>query len=312
MNALTWLRTHRVAVLKGGWSRERPISLKTGTAIEQSLTRQRIPFQTIDVDERILVTLQRRRVQFAYLALHGAFGEDGALQCILDFLKIPYTGSGPLASGLAMDKNLSKKLFLQHNVPTAAWLCVDKKTDREKIAKSITYPVFVKPADQGSAIGAGAAKNAVELKKSLRDCFKLSDRALIEQMIDGRELTVGILGKKVLPVVEIKPQHEFYDFHSKYAPGGSQHIVPAKMPLTLTRKVQTIAQRAFSALGCAVYGRVDVMLTKSNLPFVLEVNTIPGMTATSLLPDAARATGISFDQLVFEIARLSLEHQEIL
>ena len=131
-NALKWLRTHRVAVLKGGWSRERTISLKTGAAVEQALKRLGISFQAIDVDKNILRTLQRRRVQFAYIALHGEFGEDGALQCILDFLKIPYTGSGPLASGLAMDKNLSKKLFVQHNVPTAPWVCVDKKNNDQQ------------------------------------------------------------------------------------------------------------------------------------------------------------------------------------
>ena len=188
-----------------------------------------------------------------------------------------------------------------------------KKSDINKIARAITsYPVFVKPADQGSAIGVGSAKNSNALIKALKASFKISDRALIEQMIDGRELTVGILGDKALPVVEIKPAHAFYDFHSKYAPGGSVHVTPAPLTKSQTKKIQSISLRAFKALGCAVYGRVDVMLTKSGRPLVLEVNTIPGMTATSLLPDAARAVGINFDQLVLSIARLSLEHQCLL
>jgi D-alanine-D-alanine ligase len=309
-NALAWLRSHRVAVLKGGWSRERAISLKTGASVEQALKRLKVPFQSIDVDKNILVALRRRRVQFAFIALHGEFGEDGALQCLLDFLKIPYTGSGPLASGVAMDKNLSKKLFVQHKLPTMGWVCVENKADIKKVIRAVTsYPVFVKPVDQGSAIGAGPAKNALDLERALKSCFKISSRAMVEQMLDGRELTVGILDDKALPVVEIKPAHAFYDFHSKYAPGGSRHLTPAPIGFALTKKVQRIALRAFQALGCAVYGRVDVMLTRDNRPFVLEVNTIPGMTATSLLPDAARAAGISFDQLVLDIARLSLQRQ---
>src|SRR5581483_406018 len=181
------------------------------------------------------------------------------------------------------------------NVPTPPWVCVDKKSDIGKVARAVaSYPVFVKPADQGSAIGAGPAANAAALSKMLQACFAISERALIEQMIDGRELTVGILGEKALPVIEIKPAHAFYDFHSKYAPGGSVHVTPAPLSSAKTKQVQRVALRAFKALGCSVYGRVDVMLSRSGRPFVLEVNTIPGMTATSLLPDAARADGMSF------------------
>jgi D-alanine-D-alanine ligase len=296
-----------VAVLKGGWSRERSISLKTGAAVEQALKRLGVKFRSIDVNQNILAVLDRRRVQFAFIALHGAFGEDGALQCILDFLKIPYTGSGPLASGIAMDKHMSKTLFARHRVPTAPWICIEKKSDVANTIKAVaSYPVFVKPADQGSAIGVGSAKTPQALKKALRASFKISDRALVEQMIEGRELTVGILGGKALPVVEIKPSHAFYDFHSKYAAGGSVHVTPAELSKSKTKEVQAASLRAFNALGCSVYGRVDVMLSKTGRPLVLEVNTIPGMTATSLLPDAARAAGIDFDALVLEIARLSL------
>ncbi len=313
MRALRWLRSHRVAVLKGGWSRERAISLKTGASVEQALKRLGVKFQSIDVNKNIISTLQKRRIQFAVIALHGTFGEDGALQCILDFLKIPYTGSGPLSSALAMDKNISKTLFVQHGVATPPWICIDKKNELGAVAKGIkSFPVFVKPADQGSAIGVGSAKNARELSRLAKNCFRLSTRVLVEQMIVGRELTVGILGNKALPVVEIKPSHAFYDFHSKYAAGGSVHVTPAPLSAAKTKHIQKIAQRAFRALGCAVYGRVDVMLTKTGRPMVLEVNTIPGMTATSLLPDAARAAGINFDQLVLEICRLSLHHHGLL
>jgi D-alanine-D-alanine ligase len=168
-------------------------------------------------------------------------------------------------------------------------------------------PVFVKPADQGSAIGVNRVEKFVDLKPALAACFKVSDRALIEHFVSGRELTVGILGDRALPVVEIVPQHDFYDFHSKYAKGGSKHLVPADISPVQTVQAQKVAMQAFRSLGCEVYGRVDIILEPGDKFAVLEVNTIPGMTDTSLLPDAAKAEGITFDELVLQIVELSLQ-----
>lgn len=313
MNQISWLRSRRVAVLKGGWSRERPISLKTGAAVEVAFHRLKIPFFSIDVNRSIFSVLAKKKIQFAFIALHGEFGEDGGIQSGLEAMKIPYTGSGPVASGIAMDKDLSKKIFRQAGVPTPEWTIVPQNLidHDETMARAIALlkrgPVFVKPIDQGSAIGAAPAKNHTQLKKTIRDCLKYSSTALVERYIKGREITVGILGETALPVVEIVPEHRFYDFHSKYAKGGSRHLVPAPIAPPLMEKAKAIALRAFRSLKCSVYGRVDILLPPRGAMQVLEVNTIPGMTSTSLLPDAARAAGIPFDDLVLRIAILSLK-----
>jgi D-alanine-D-alanine ligase len=309
------LRVGRVAVLKGGWSRERPISLKTGAAVEASLRRLKIPFHSIDVRRDVASRLKKLRPDLCIIALHGAFGEDGEVQKILDRLGVAYTGSGAASSALAMDKIASKKKFVAARVPTPAWAIVRKVDLRRKknaaLAPALRMlargPVFVKPFDQGSAIGVSRVDDPRKLRPAVDACVRMSDAALVESFVEGRELTVGILGRQILPVIEIVPEHAFYDFHSKYARGGSRHLVPAKIGAAATRRVRTAAMRAYRALGCAAYGRVDVMLDGRGRPWVLEVNTIPGMTATSLLPDAARAVGIRFDELVLKIIQYSLE-----
>ena len=304
-----WLKSQRVAVLKGGWSRERPISLKTGAAVEASFRRLGVPVGTIDVKRDVLDQLRRHRVSFAFLALHGAFGEDGRIQSALELLGIGYTGCGPVPSALAMDKVASKRHFAAARVPTPDWI-LGTRADFEKSPSGLITKVdrwrrgrtvFVKPYDQGSAIGVNRVARRSELANALRACFRISSGALVERFIGGRELTVGIVGDQALPVIEIVPAHSFYDFHSKYAKGGSRHLVPAPLTGRVTRQVQEASRAAFRAIGGEVYGRVDVILDRSGRPWVLEVNTIPGMTATSLLPDAARSAGLSFDELVLRI-----------
>ncbi len=312
------LKKKRIAVLKGGWSREREISLKTGAAVEQAFKRLKIKALGIDIKRNIGDVLLKKKINFCFLALHGPFGEDGRIQSLLEILNIPYTGTGPLASAIAMDKNFSKQLFQQHSVPTAPWVVI-KKSEEEHTASSymnaqkmfLEGPVFVKPVDQGSAIGVSRVEKYVDLKPALTACFKVSSDALVERFIPGRELTVGVLGNHILPVIEIIPQHAFYDFHSKYAKGGSRHVVPADISPSLTVRAQKISGQAFNALGCDVYGRVDLILTPQEELFVLEVNTIPGMTATSLLPEAAKAEGIGFDELVIQIIELSLKRNAL-
>ncbi len=306
-NTLAWLKKYRVAVLKGGWSRERSISLKSGKAVEDAFKRLGVKTINIDVRKNIASQLKKARPDFCFIALHGTFGEDGGIQTMLRKMKIQYSGSGPTSSYLAMDKNMSKRLFVDANVMTPPWLILEKGQSPEPIAQWLRKTsLFIKPVDQGSAIGASKVETPAQLSKAIKDCFKLSDRAMVERFIAGRELTVGILGNKTLPVVEIIPKHKFYDFHSKYAPGGSRHVVPAKLSSSITKKTQKVALEAFKAVRCAVYGRVDLLLAKNGEIYVLEVNTIPGMTDTSLLPDAARAAGMSFDQLVLKICALSL------
>ena len=312
------LKKKRIAILKGGWSREREISLKTGAAVENSFKRLGIKTLGIDIKRNISDVLSKKKINFCFLALHGPFGEDGRIQSLLEILDIPYTGTGALASAIAMDKNISKQLFQQHSVPTAPWTVI-KKSEMASSASSYTKaqnlflegPVFVKPVDQGSAIGVSRVDKYVDLKSALKTCFKVSSAALVERFIPGRELTVGVLGKHILPVIEIIPQHAFYDFHSKYAKGGSRHITPADISSSLTVRTQKIAAQAFNALGCDVYGRVDLILTPQDELFVLEVNTIPGMTTTSLLPEAAKFEGLDFDELVIQIVELSLKKNAV-
>lgn len=312
---IKWLNSHRVAVLKGGWSRERPISLKTGAAVEDSFRRLGIKAVGIDVKPSIFEDLRKKRIGFCFIALHGAFGEDGRIQSGLDILKIPYTGSGALASGLAMDKDLSKQIFKQNDVETPRWLTFSKSLYQNNLDRAVAIicpwlkyrSLFVKPCDQGSAIGATKVEKPGQIRNALKTCFKLSEEALVEEFVPGRELTVSILGEKTLPVVEIIPEHAFYDFHSKYAKGGSRHIVPAPISKKAAHEANHLAWVAFMALKCSVYGRVDILMRPDGSMTVLEVNTIPGMTATSLLPDAARSAGISFDELVLKIIQYSLK-----
>lgn len=312
---LAWLRKRRVAVLKGGWSRERAISLKTGAAVEAAFSRLGVRVAAVDVKRDVLGKLAALKPDLCFIALHGAFGEDGRIQSALEILGIPYTGSGPAASAMAMDKVVSKRLFLQDGVPTPAWTTVSAGDFGRNAEASLAGArallrkgaVFVKPHDQGSAIGVSRVGNAAALKGAVMACLRMSDVALVESFVPGRELTVGILGPDALPVIEIVPEHAFYDFHSKYARGGSRHIVPAPISAASARHVQDAARAAYAAVGCSAYGRVDVMLDRASRPWVLEVNTIPGMTATSLLPDAARAAGIDFDELVLKIIQYSLE-----
>lgn len=314
-STLSWLRKKKVFVLKGGWSSERSISLKTGAAIEASFKRLKIKFKSIDVQKNLPVVLSKNKPDFCFLALHGTFGEDGRIQGLLDILGVPYTGENAMVSGVAMDKETSKKIFKVCDVPTLPWLVVSKEEwgkNRRNVEQQLKKifkgnPLFVKPVDQGSAVGVSLVKSLKNISEALSKCFRVADKAMVEQYFKGREFTVGVLGTTVMPVVEILPEHTFYDFHSKYAKGGSRHLVPAPLRKSETLKIQNAGLAAFQSIGGKVYGRVDVLMDKSGKVNVLEVNTIPGMTETSLLPDAAKAMKMSFDELALKIVQLSLK-----
>lgn len=292
------LKGMKIGVLMGGLSSEREISLRSGKAVFEALKRKGYDAVCIDPAPDLGLILQRRKVDAAFICLHGTPGEDGTVQGLLEFMGIPYTGSGVLASAAAMDKIVTKKLLIYHAIPTPDF---SVNEHGRTTGKRIALPVIVKPATQGSTIGVSRVSVKKDLEKAIRIARRFGPKVLIEKFIQGRELTVGILNDLPLPVVEIRPMSGFYDFKSKYTPGRTEYRVPAPLLRRVSKRVQELALSAHRALGCNGASRVDFMLADGDDPYVLEVNTIPGMTETSLLPKAAREAGISFDDLVERI-----------
>ena len=305
----------KVGVLYGGWSPEKKVSLLSGKNVLEGLRTAGIQAVGLELTakDKNSAVLRRRilaaRVDAVFIALHGGFGEDGTLQALLDQWKVPYTGSGALACGLAMHKGCSKLVFESQDIPTAPWTAIHKNTrpaDRLKGIK-LALPLVVKPADVGSAIGVTIVRTKAALAKAVQKAFKYSYWVIVEKFIEGVEVTVTLLGKRVLPVVEIVPANEFYDYDAKYTPGHSMHVVPARIPPAQTRKVQSYALKAGEALGCQDYYRVDFIVPKKGEPQILEVNTVPGMTSTSLVPDAAKAVGIGFPKLLKTLCEMAMK-----
>lgn len=245
-----------------------------------------------------------RDAEVLFLALHGGRGEDGTIQTILEVLGVPYTGSGPLASGLAMDKDVSKRLFLASGVPTAAWLMTP--TSVEEVGDVIGWPAVVKPSKQGSTVGLTVVKASADYAAAVELAARYDDEVMVEAFIPGRELTVGILDGEALPAGEIIPRHEIFDYECKYTPGMSEEIFPASLPVEVANECASLAVRAHQSLKLGGYSRVDFRLDPKGELYCLEANTLPGMTATSLLPQAARAAGISFENLCDRICRSAL------
>lgn len=304
----------RIGVLMGGASSEREVSLKSGEAVYQSLKAHGQEVVAIDIktedwwDNHKII--QEAQTDIAFIALHGTFGEDGQIQTILEQMNIPYTGSGPVASRLAMDKALSRRIFQDKDLPVPRYVVLDEEVDSESlsaIVQGLKSPLVVKPAAQGSSIGLSIIEEEGQLEKAARHAFSFGDRIIIEEYIPGREITVGILGDSALPVIEIVPQNKFYDYEAKYKPGKSNYVVPADLPVQVSVKAQNIAQAAHANLGCAGFSRVDMRLSTDGIPYVLEVNSIPGLTSASLLPKAARVAGIDLTQLCMRILHLAYE-----
>ncbi|MGI6130571.1 MAG: D-alanine--D-alanine ligase [Bacillota bacterium] len=303
MSSLTH-RKMKVALLMGGSSSEREISLMSGAEVEAALRRLGHDVITVDPAVDGVAVLAQSRPDAAFLALHGQYGEDGCIQGTLEMLGIPYTGSRVLASAVAMDKTVSKVLFGAAEVSTPPSVTVDRSAAPELAlarAQSIGFPCVVKPSSQGSTVGITIVKESAALADALELAFRSDPDALIEKYIAGTEVTVGVLGTRdprALPTLEIVPTNEFYDWDSKYTPGKSEHVVPARIPETARAECERLAVKAHVALKCRGYSRVDMIVEPSGQVWVLEVNTLPGLTKVSLLPDAARAEGISFDQLI--------------
>ena len=298
-------RAKKVGVLMGGCSDEREVSLKTGKAVASALKTKGWQVSEIDVDQHIWEKIRDEKIEVAFLALHGRFGEDGTIQGMLEIMGIPYTGSGVLASSLAIDKIFTKVILQNARILTPPFMVL-KNIEELKGDSPLGYPVVVKPSSQGSTIGIHIVKTKSDLKEAISDAFKYDRKVMIEEFVPGRELTVGILGTKVFPVVEIVPQSGFYDFKAKYTHGMTKYICPAPLEQDLSRSIQKLGLAAHSALGCRDFSRVDFRINEDGIPFCLEINTIPGMTDTSLLPKAAEASGISFPNLVERILYMAL------
>ena len=294
------LKGKSVALLKGGPGKERDVSLNSGSAVANALRSLGADVLEIDITGRDIDLPATPDLVFNMI--HGTFGEDGDLQSILDGLGIPYTGEDAAGSRLAFDKIASKHRFDEAGVPHAKWEILHAGENLR-----MGLPLVAKPPREGSSVGVHIVKEAHGLAEALADCFSRDSEVLIEEFVQGRELTVGIVGDEALPVVEIVPLVDFYNYENKYTKGNSDYFCPARLDAATTAAVQSAALAAHRALGLRVYSRVDVLLDAQNRPFVLEVNTIPGMTETSLLPKAAAVAGLDFASLCEEIAGLSLE-----
>ena len=306
----------KIGVVMGGPSAEREVSLNTGAAIVNALREKNYDVVGIDLDPPHFVEqLRENGIEVVFNAIHGLFGEDGRLQGALELLGIPYTGSGVLASAVAMDKGISKRLFVSADIPTPRYQLLKRDLGmgagvQQVILDEFEPPFVIKPSTQGSTIGLTIVQEVEELPAALEKAFTYDSEVLVEEFIDGSELTVGILGGKTpeaLPVIEIVPYSGVYDYHAKYTKGATEYFVPARIAAETARLTKEVALAAFQTLGCSGVARVDVRLDPSGHPYVLEVNTIPGMTETSLVPKAAAAAGISFPDLCERILLMTLE-----
>jgi D-alanine-D-alanine ligase len=299
------LKNKKIAVLMGGPGSERKVSLASGAGVAKALRSLEADVTEVDVNGPDFVV--PAGTEIAFNVIHGTFGEDGELQRILEARGIPYTGEGVAVSELAIDKIATKKRFQKHHVPTAAFEIL-----RDGANPTLPLPYVVKAPREGSSVGVFIVRDAAKVADTMREAWGYGNELLVEAFVAGRELTVGVIGEQALPIIEIKPAKDFYNFDNKYpflnpkAGGAAEHTCPAKISNELTRRVQEVAIAAARAIDLETYGRVDVLLTDAGEPSVLEINTIPGMTQVSLLPEAAAAAGISYAELCARVIELSL------
>ena len=298
----------KVGVLFGGRSAERDVSIMSGTGVLNALISRGVDAHPFDPGTQSLAELAAQNFDRVFIALHGRYGEDGSLQGALEQLGIPYTGSGVMASSVGMDKITTKKIWIMHGVPTPKYASIDATTDLDKVIADIGLPLIVKPPLEGSTIGITKVGKAEEFKAAVDLAAGFDEVVLAEEFVTGREFTVAVLGTgaqaRALPIVEIVAPEGNYDYQNKYFTDDTQYHCPANLPAALTEEIQRHAVNAYRALGCEGWGRVDVLVRESDMrPFLLEVNTSPGMTGHSLVPMAARAVGISYEDLCVEILR---------
>lgn len=287
----------KIGVIMGGISSEREISLKTGEEISKNLDKSKYKVYPIVIDKKEELINKVAGMDFIYIALHGRFGEDGTVQGILESLNIPYSGCGVLSSALCMDKDMTKKIVRAEGINTADWFMVKSVDDIEyEVIERMGYPVVVKPNSGGSSVATNIIKKKEDIKEAAAEALKYDKEVMIEAYIKGDEITCCMLGERMLPILAIKPRASFFDYTSKYADGGADEFI-VELEEGLHKKVEEMAVKCYRALKCSVYSRVD-MIVKDGVPYVLELNTLPGFTSNSLFPKSARGVGISFSQLL--------------
>jgi D-alanine-D-alanine ligase len=298
----------KIGVLMGGLSSEREVSLASGSAVLKALVDRGYDAVAIDVGRDAGEQIRKAGIEVAFNALHGKFGEDGAIQGLLEIMGIPCTGSGILASAMGMNKIVSKALFRAYGLPLGPFTVVSRG-DRQALTtaeKEIGYPLVVKPSSEGSSVGVSLVRRGEEFEPAVKLAFQYDPEIIVEKYIKGMEVQVGILGERALGAIEIIPKDVFYSYKAKYEKGGSEHFFPARVPDGVYRRTLDAGLLAHRALGCRGYSRVDFIIDNNGVPYILEVNTLPGMTATSLLPEIAQGAGIPFPSLVEEILRLAI------
>lgn len=291
----------KVAVLFGGTSAERAVSLKSGQAVLEALTGAGVDAYGIDAGADLAQRLITERPDRVFIALHGRGGEDGSLQGLLESLRIPYTGSGVMASALGMDKLRTKLIWQSLGLSTPAYTTLVNKEDCAAILEELGTPLIVKPVHEGSSIGMAKVDNLSDFEKAWEDACQYDDQTLVEQWISGAEFTVSILDGRVLPAIRLSTPHTFYDYNAKYLANDTQYQCPCDLPAEKEAELADLCLKAFNAVGCRGWGRVDVMQDQAGRFYLLEVNTVPGMTDHSLVPMAAKAAGMSFTDLVLAI-----------
>jgi len=290
----------KVAVLFGGRSAEREVSLKSGSAVLAALQRSGVDAHAFDPAERDLSELKKEKFDRAFIALHGRYGEDGTVQGALELLGIPYTGSGVMASAVSMDKWRTKLVWKAAGLPIPDFELLTADSDWNAVVKRLGLPLFVKPANEGSSVGISKVKQASELQAAYELAARYDSLVLVERFVDGQEVQFPIVGDKVLPSIRIETPHEFYDYDAKYLADDTRYTCPG-LPAETEKNLADIVLRSFQVLGCSGWARVDLIIDKSGQPYFLEMNTSPGMTDHSLVPMGARQAGISFEQLVLQI-----------
>lgn len=299
----------KVGVIMGGISSEREISLKSGNSVVENIDKNKYEVIPIVIDKKEDIINKVKGIDFALLALHGQFGEDGTVQAVLQTLGIPYSGCGPLSSAACMDKDMTKSLLQAAGIRTAPWINLrsEDEINYEDI-KELGYPVVVKPTHGGSSVATFIIKEEKDIENAVKEAFKWDNEVMIEKFIKGDEITCPVMGREMFPVVAIKPHAEFFDYTAKYADGGSDEFV-IELEESLHKEVEKMALDTYRALKCSVYARIDMIITEGGIPYILEVNTLPGMTKASLFPKSAAGKGIDFSGLIDLIIENSLKEK---
>ena len=297
----------KVGVIMGGISSEREISLKSGKSIIENIDKNKYEVIPVVIDEKVDIINKVKDLDFALLALHGKFGEDGTVQSVLQTLDIPYSGCGPLTSALCMDKDLTKTVLEANGIRTSRWLNVKsvEEIDYEAI-ENIGYPVFIKPTNGGSSVATFKIYDKEKVQEAVEEGLKWDTEVMIEEFIDGNEITCPVFDNKLFPVIAIKPKSDFFDYTQKYSENGADEVL-VELEEDLYKEVKEMALKTYKALKCEVYSRIDMIVNKEGTPYILEVNTLPGMTAASLFPKSAKGEGYSFSEFLDLIIETSLK-----